>query len=139
MFTLTRFTLFSALAVLLITSRAVRAEVVRFKYLPIDPAGNTQLVAKANGVTGERASWMGGAWSPYYRRIEPTHIVTYRLPGGQTVNVPITFPAGTPSVEHLPDRIVYNFSGYQITVRFLADHSVEVMYNSGFLRPVVFQ
>ena len=41
-------------------------------------------------------------------------------------------------MEHRDDRIIYNYNDYYIEVRFLQDGSVDVIYNSGLLRPLPF-
>jgi len=116
------------------------AEVVRFRYAPKDMCGNTALIPGPNGAPGERSAWLGGPVEPFPRQPAPTHWVRFRHPArNQNVIVPITFPEGTPRLETRADRILYNWSGYQIQVRFLSDGSVEVQYNSGVLRPIWFQ
>jgi hypothetical protein len=82
---------------------------------------------------GERISVFGTQPDPNPPR--PTVMMTYRHPStGQTINVPLRLPEGTPTVYHRRDRIVYNYSGYTVQVVFVADGSVDVVYNSGFLR-----
>jgi hypothetical protein len=116
------------------------SEVVRFRYTPKDANGNMALIPGPNGAAGERSAWVGGAREPFPRLPAPTHIVTFRHPNtNQNVQVPMTFPQGTPRILTLSDRIQYNWSGYQIQARFLADGSVETMYNSGAFRPIQFQ
>jgi hypothetical protein len=50
------------------------------------------------------------------------------------VAVPLALPEGTPNILHGPDRITFNYGSYAVRVRFLADGSVDVVYDSGFLR-----
>jgi hypothetical protein len=50
------------------------------------------------------------------------------------VTVPLCLPEGTPRVEHVRDRIVYNYGSYTVEVRFLPDGSVDVLYSSGLFR-----
>jgi len=129
-----------ALGLLCLGATSVNADVVRFRYAPKDPSGNTVLVPGPSGAPGERSRWLGGPSEPFMRAIAPTHTVTFRHPvSNQQVIVPFTFPDGTPRIEHRADQIVYNWSGYQVRARFLADGSVEVLYNSGALRPISFQ
>jgi hypothetical protein len=116
------------------------AEVIRFHYAPMGASGNVRLVPAPNGAPAVRSAWLGGPAEPVNRQVAPTHIVTFLHPySGQNINVPIIFPLGTPRVEHRLDRVVYNYSTYQIRAHFLADGSVEVSYNSGALRPLAFQ
>ncbi len=64
-------------------------------------------------------------------------MVTFRHPyTGRNVTLPLTLPEGTPRLEHLADRIVYNYGEYTVEARFFRDGSVETVYNSGFLRPL---
>lgn len=53
---------------------------------------------------------------------------------GQTILVPLALPCGTPTIEHVHRRTVYNYGSYTVEVRFLPDGSVDVIYNSGLLR-----
>jgi hypothetical protein len=134
-----RFSLISVVAALAVALGFgnARAEVVRFHYAPADACGNSVLVPGPNGAPGERAAWFGGVPQPYPRQLAPTHMATFLNPRtGRNINVPITFPLGTPRVEHRTYLILYNYTGYQIQVRFLTDGSVDVIYNSGALRPV---
>ena len=139
-------TRFSRLALPLIVglfwlgANSANAEVVRYRYVPKDACGNTVLVAGANGAPGTRSAWLGGPGEPFNRVPAPTVMVTFLHPvTKRNVIVPMTFPQGTPRVENRGDRVLYNWSGYQIQARFLADGSVEVLYNSGVLRPISFQ
>ena len=50
------------------------------------------------------------------------------------VTVPVALPQGTPNIEYLARRVVYNYGSYTVSVLFLADGSVDVIYNSGFAR-----
>jgi hypothetical protein len=47
-------------------------------------------------------------------------------------------PEGTPRIEHVWRRIVYNYGSYTVAVLFLPDGSVDVIYNSGLLRGLTF-
>jgi hypothetical protein len=129
----------TGLAVLLFGAASVRAEVIRFRYVAADATGNTVLAAGPQGAPAERAAWLGGPYEPYGRSIQPPHMVTFRHPvTGQNLNVPMAFPDSTPRMASGADRVVYNFTTYQIIARFLPDGSVQVIYNSGVLRPVSF-
>jgi hypothetical protein len=50
------------------------------------------------------------------------------------VTVPLFLPWGTLRIEHVRDRIVYNYGSFTTQVRFLPDGSLDVIYNNGFLR-----
>jgi hypothetical protein len=66
-------------------------------------------------------------------------MVTFRHPfTGRNVTVPLRLPEGPPRLEHRSDRIVYNYGDYIVEARFLTDGSVDVVYNSGLLRPLSF-
>lgn len=116
-----------------------QAEVVRYRYAP-DACGSMQLVPGPGGAPGERSSWLGGPPSPYPRQAIATHVVTFRHSyTGQNVNVPITFPDSGARMETVPEYVQFNFTSYQIRVRFIPDGTVDVTYNSGWLRPIAFQ
>jgi hypothetical protein len=128
------------LCLFLVTAASASAEVVRYRYAPKDACGNTALVPGPNGAPGERSAFLGGPTEPYPKVPAPTHMVTYLHPiSKRNVIVPMTFPQGTPRIETRGDRILYNWSGYQVQARFRDDGSVEVIYNSGVLRPISFQ
>jgi hypothetical protein len=48
--------------------------------------------------------------------------------------VPLALPEGTPNMEYRTNRILYNYGSYSVAVHFLADGSVDVVYDSGFFR-----
>ncbi len=50
--------------------------------------------------------------------------------------VPVALPEGTPRIEHVGNRVVYNYGTYTVAAAFLPDGSVDVIYDSGFLRPL---
>ncbi len=114
------------------------AEVVRFHYTPRDLCGSTSLKVSGNGAQGEWRAWSFGVVTrPYYCKMRPTHLVTFRHPcSGRNVSVPIAFPGGTPAIYHRTNAIVYSFSTYTIRAEFLPDGSVDVIYNSGIFRPL---
>jgi hypothetical protein len=67
----------------------------------------------------------------------PNQLLTFCHPcTGKPVTVPLALPLGTPRVEHVYRRIVFNYGSYTVAVRFLPDGSVEVIYYSGPLRPL---
>jgi hypothetical protein len=123
-----------ALAVLLglVPTQVAQAAIARFHYVPNGPNGALTHVASEPGA-GERISVYGVRSDPYVPR--PTVMIAYRHPTtGQTLNVPLALPMGTPQVYHRTNRIVYDYSGYTVQVVFLADGSVDVVYNSGLFR-----
>jgi hypothetical protein len=129
-----------ALSVLGFGAASARAEVVRYRYVAKDPAGNAVLVAGPNGAPGSRSAFLGGPAEPFSRVPAPTHMVTFLHPVSKhNIIVPMTFPQGTPRIEHRGDRVIYNWGSYQVHARFLPDGSVETLYNSGVLRPISFQ
>lgn len=116
------------------------AEMVRFCYVPVDACGTMrQVPCGPDGAPGELFQGLGLRRQSYPENFRPTHMVTFRHPVGRNVTVPLTLPQGTPRLQTRADRVVYNYDGYVIEVRFFADGSVDVVYNSGFLRPLVVQ
>ena len=108
---------------------------VRFHYVPVDAAGNTSLQPLRSRGVGERVRWLGAQREPYNNQPRPTHILTFQHPYTQRpITVPLSFPAGTPRIEHVRDRIIYNYGSYTVQARFLADGSVDVIYDSGLFR-----
>jgi len=128
-----------ALIVLLLPSWAV-AEQVRYHYVPVDTCGKTAPVpAGPEGTLGELKRGIGARPLPYPYGVKPNQMVTFRHPfTGRNVIVPLRLPAGTPRMEHRWDRIIYNYGDYTVEARFLQDGSVDVIYNSGLLRPLHF-
>ncbi len=116
-----------------------RAEQVRFRYAPADLAGTmNQVPIGPNGAIGEQLRGFGLFPQPYQRAFRPNQMVTFRHAyGGQLVTLPLTLPQATPRLEHNGDRIIYNYGSYVVEVRFIPDGAVDVVYNSGFLRPLV--
>jgi hypothetical protein len=114
------------------------ASQVRFHFVPVDACGTMSF--KPSGPSagvGERVRWFGTVREPCYQQPRPTHIVTFWHPyTGRTVKLPITFPEGTPRVEHARDRIIFNYGSYTVEAHFYADGSADVVYNSGFLRAI---
>jgi hypothetical protein len=137
----TRFVWLLAASLLLGSASAASAELVRFHYVPIDASGRTSAVAIGpNGAVGERQTWIGGAPQPYTTQFRPTHMATFRHPAnGGLVVVPLTLPQGTPNIEYRSDRIVHNYGSYTVEAIFLDDGSVDIVYNSGFFRPLQVQ
>jgi hypothetical protein len=125
-------TLAVAAAAWLISATGADAAVARYHYVPNGPNRAMTFTPSAPDA-GERLSIFGRAPDPTPPR--PTVMMTYYHPSsGQVVAVPLALPPGTPQVYHRSNRIVYDFSGYTVQVQFLPDGSVDVIYNSGFLR-----
>ncbi len=116
------------------------AEQVRFHFVPADACGTMkQVPAGPEGTLGELKRGLGALSLPYPYAVRPNQMVTYRHPfTGRNVTVPIRMPDGPPRLEQRSDRIVYNYGDYVVEARFLPDGSVDVVYNSGLLRPLRF-
>jgi hypothetical protein len=117
----------------LILSRPADAEVVRYRYVPVDASG-----ALAPEPTGERASWYAGPTQAVTGRPRPNYVVTLLHPyTGRNVAVPLALPEySTPLIIHRRGDIIYNYGSHTVTVSFRPDGSVETIYNSGWLRPL---
>jgi hypothetical protein len=121
-----------ALIVLLSVCGPASAAIARYHYAPNGPNGAMTFVPGSPDA-GERISVLGTVPDPNPPR--PTVMMTYRHPlSGQTVTVPLRMPAGTPTVYHRSNRIVYDFTGYTVQVVFFPDGTVDVIYNSGLFR-----
>jgi hypothetical protein len=120
------------------TPCAARADQIRLHYVATSPGGTATLQpAGPGGPGGERVSFFGTVRAPNPCPLRPNYLVTFRHAyTGQLITVPISFPEGTPQLEHRGSRIVYNYGSYTITAVFNPDGSVDVVYNSGFLRPL---
>ena len=118
---------------------SAQAEAVRYRFVPVDACGTLkQIPAGPDGAIGEQLTGFGLRPQPFNRVFRPNQIVTFRHPyTGRNVTVPLTLPQGTPRLEQMSDRIVYNYGSYVVEARFFPDGSVDVLYNSGFLRPLV--
>ena len=116
------------------------AEAVRFHYARADACGAMVQVPIAPGAIGERLNGFGFSPRPFNETFRPNQIVTFRHPfTGRNVTIPLTLPVSTPRIEHQSDAVIFNYGSYTATVRFFADGSADVTYNSGFLRPLVVQ
>ena len=96
---------------LAMTGRA-SAEQVRFRYVPVDAAGNVRQVAIGpEGAIGEKITGVGLIPKPYRETFRPTHMVTFRHPyNNRCVIVPITFPAGAERAPEIrSDHVIYNY------------------------------
>jgi hypothetical protein len=126
----------SATVALAVAVPAADAARVRFHYVP-DASGTVQLQTALTGTPGAAGYRPGGgraypAEPPKANRLlAATHPYTHR-----ELKVPLYLPPGTPEVEHTWTRLVYNFGIYAVEVLFLSDGSVDVIYDSGFLRPL---
>ena len=116
------------------------AEQVRYHYVPIDPCGRTAPVPVGPDRTiGELKRGLGVVPMAYPFAVRPNQMVTFRHPfTGRNVTVPMRLPEGPARMEHRSDRIIYNYNDYTVEARFLTDGSVDVIYNSGLLRPLRF-
>jgi hypothetical protein len=116
------------------------AEQVRFHFVPIDACGKmSQVPIGPEGALGELRRGLGVVPRPYRCVVRPNQMVTFRHPyTGCNVTVPMRLPADPPRMEHRSDRIVYNYGDYVVEARFFRDGSVDVVYNSGLLRPLRF-
>jgi hypothetical protein len=113
-----------------------RAERVKFHYAAADICAG-RLVPGGPDVVGERIGIFGTSREPVHCRLRPTHLVTYHHPcTNAMVTVPLRLPEDTPRIEHRGDRIIYNYGSYTIETIFISDGSVDVIYNSGGLRPL---
>jgi hypothetical protein len=128
-------TILLGVTLLLATSSRAAAERLRFHYVPAP--------SPTDGVTRLQPADAGGQPVIAWRRGCPQHYdyptgcceITFTHPcTGQCIKLPLCLPAGTPRIEHVWSRIVYNYGSYTVEVRFLPDGSVDVIYNSGLLR-----
>lgn len=118
---------------------AASAEQARFRFTPSDANGAMAPVAIGpGGAAGELRRGFGGTPLPF-AAVRPSHMVTFRHPySGRNVTVPMRLPEGPPRLEHRTDGIRYNYGDYYVEARFLPDGAIDVVYNSGFLRPLRF-
>lgn len=124
------------LAAALLTPGAVRADSVRYRFMPTGPDGAlVQVPAGPDGALGELRTGLSAAPKPFAKNYPPNRLVTFRHPyTSRNVTVPMTLPDNTPRIEHIRDRIRFGYTTYYIDVRFLPDGGVDVVYNSGLLR-----
>ncbi len=116
------------------------AEQVRYRFVPTDACGTMkQVPAGPEGTLGELRRGLGARALPYPFVIRANHMVTFRHPfTGKNVNIPLRLPNGEPRMETRADRIIYTHGDYFVEVRFHADGSADLLYNSGFGRPLPF-
>jgi hypothetical protein len=116
-----------------IAAGAAAAAQGRYHYAPVDASGTLALTASGEAAVSRFSSFRQVSCPPP----RATHLLSYRHPcTGQCVRVPISFPEGTPRIEYRLDRVVYNYGSYTVQVQFLADGSVDVVYDSGLFRPL---
>jgi hypothetical protein len=123
----------TALLLLLEGSPALAAR-VRCHFTPIDANGNTTL--RPGDVSGyePRPPVLGIQRSVPGPPPGTTFLITFwHNLSSRYVTVPVTLPEGTPTIEHMRNRIIYNYGSYTVGVRFLPDGSVDVIYDSGLL------
>jgi hypothetical protein len=130
-----------ALAVTLAREAGLQAAELRYHYVPVDQAGNTQLtpVVKAGGAgsPGERISFLGLTNEPATTQPRPTHLVTFRHSfSGRNITVPLSLRPGTPRMSYSREAILYNYGSESVEVHFLKDGSVDVVYSTGLLRRI---
>jgi hypothetical protein len=107
------------------------AERTRYRYVPTDNRADVTL----QFADGERWSYLGTVRRPDMSPPRPTYIMSFTHPAtGRHVAVPVALPASTPRIEYGFRRVTYNYGSYAVAIVFLADGSVEVVYNSGLLR-----
>ena len=116
------------------------AEQVRFRFVPADANGAMkQVPIGPEKALGELKRGLGARTFPYPYAVQPNQMVTFRHPfNGRHVTIPLRLPADPPQMVHTRDRIIYNYGDYTVEARFLADGAVDVVYNSGLLRPLPF-
>jgi hypothetical protein len=124
-----------AVAVVMVAGETASAAIARFHFVPVNGTGEVQLVPAPGGAPAEKFTVFGRG--PYCCPPTPTCVVPFCHPcTNVTLNIPLALPDSTPDIMHRRDRVIYNYSGYTITVHFLPDGSVDVIYNSGFFRAI---
>jgi len=123
-------------AAMLTAPATANAARMQFHYAATDGCGTMSLKpAGAAGAPGERLSFFGTVRDPVCSPPRATHVVSFQHPyTGRTVIVPLSLPEDTPRMEYRAARVIYNYGSYTVEVHFLADGSVNVVYNSGLLR-----
>jgi hypothetical protein len=128
----TQIALLALCSLLIFGQGTARAARVRFHY-------TTEHLACKNPplVVGEEISWFGAVRQPCPRTFPPNRMACFRHPcTGANVTVPLCLPWGTPRIEHVRNKIVYEYTGYTVEVQFFPDGSVDVIYSSGLFRPL---
>lgn len=129
-----------ALLVIMAAPSFAAAEQVRYRFVPTDACGTMSPVPIGpEGTLGELKRGLGIRPLPFPYAVRPNQMVTFRHPFRPCpVTVPLRLPADAARMEHQSDRIIYNYGDYTVEVRFLPDGAVDVVYNSGLLRPLPF-
>jgi hypothetical protein len=128
------FCLVLVLTIIVVLAGTAAAARVRFHYGPPDASGYVCLQPAA--VAAEQRAWLGAAGQPVAAP-RPTRWLAFRHPcTGCPVTVPVALPQGTPVIEYRTGRVVYNYGSYTVAIQFLADGSVDVIYDSGLFRPL---
>jgi len=130
-----------AVAIAVQSNSPARAAELRYHYVPIDAAGNTQLAPVVQpgggGSPGERIRFLGFVHEPAATQPKPTHLVTFRHSfTGRNITVPLTLGPGTPRMSYSRESAVYNYGSESVEVQFLKDGSADVVYSSGLLRRI---
>lgn len=119
-----------AVAVVMVAGGTTPAAVVRFHFVPINGSCAVQLAAPAEKIT------ICGR-EPYTCPTPPTCTITFCHPySGAQLAIPLALPDSIPQMMHRRDRVIYNYGSFTVTVLFLADGSVDVLYNSGLFRGI---
>jgi hypothetical protein len=125
--------LFAVAALFLASKCAADAAAVRYHYVPTDSQPHTTMKPACDA--GETVRWFGTVRESCSCPLRPTCVLTFHHPcTGQNISIPLAMPEGTPTILHGRDRITFNYGSYAIRVLFLRDGSVDVVYDSGFLR-----
>jgi hypothetical protein len=130
-----------AVAVMVCGSAPGQAADLRYHYVPVDAAGNTQLAPVVQpgggGSPGERIRFLGFVREPAATQPKPTHLVTFKHSfSARNITVPLTLPPATPRMSIRRDSVMYNYGSEQVEVQFLRDGTVDVVYSSGLLRRI---
>lgn len=130
-----------AIAVSALGSAPGQAADLRYHYVPVDAAGNTQLAPVVQpgggGSPGERIRFLGFVREPAPNQPKPTHLVTFKHSfTGRNITVPLTLRPDTPRMSTSRESVSYNYGSERVEVQFLKDGSVDVVYSSGLLRRI---
>jgi hypothetical protein len=129
--------LLAGAALVLACAPAARADQLRLHYVVVGQNGGAVLQATPAGPQVQRSNLFGLIREPSPRPLRTNYVVTFRhYYTAQLVTVPVAFPEGTPRLEYRVNRIIYNYGSYTVEAIFNPDGSVDMLYNSGFFRPV---
>jgi hypothetical protein len=128
-------------AIIVCGSEPARAADLRYHYVPVDAAGNTQLAPVVQpgggGSPGERVRFLGFVKEPATTQPKPTHLVTFKHSyTKRNITVPLTLAPGTPRMSYSRDSVSYNYGSERVEVEFQKDGSVDVIYSTGLLRRI---